>query len=433
MKIKGHTNTADPPKLLQISKYPLWVLYPLGLCLMFLPLLVITSVSTNTLKQTVKLSENVIESSSKEMHHTMKLQFLINHSAMPAHHYLIFANPIEKANFRKTIAAVEQEFHLIFSIRSWSPEDLVIIDQARQEWLEANQLAETILKADNPRKEAMDPELMARYDKLTGRAIDTLEHLHQRTRMRINNNKDLVQAIKSRNSSTLLSITSMALLLAIIGSLVMIRAIFPAIRDIKQGVRLFSQGKLAHRISSNMPPELEEVSAGLNEMATQLQSSYAELERQSIQDSLTGIFNKRKYDLDVCHETSRARRYGHTFSLLMIDLDHFKRVNDTYGHSAGDTVLQQTTQQMGSCLRASDRLYRYGGEEFVILLAETEKDGALAVAERIRNLIASNPVNISNGINITITVSIGVATYPENSDNATDLFIAADAAAYAAK
>src|SRR3989344_6088735 len=117
----------------------------------------------------------------------------------------------------------------------------------------------------------------------------------------------------------------------------------------------------------------------------------------------------------------------------MTDLDHFKAINDTYGHPVGDRVLQKVAEAMSAQLHASDSLYRYGGEEFVILLPETDIRGALVAAESIRRKVADISVRLDGNQTITVTISVGVACFPQDMDNQDELLKKADVAVYAAK
>ena len=161
---------------------------------------------------------------------------------------------------------------------------------------------------------------------------------------------------------------------------------------------------------------------------------HEEAERLSITDGLTGIFNRRYLQLSLRREIERAQRFGRSVSLLMIDLDRFKDVNDEHGHQRGDEVLVELARRvMGEIRTQIDQFARYGGEEFVILLPETPCDGALVVAEKIRKAVAARPFTSQTGPPVRVTVSIGAAAYPDDGDSADDLVRAADAALYRAK
>ncbi|HWC31566.1 MAG TPA: diguanylate cyclase, partial [Actinomycetota bacterium] len=161
---------------------------------------------------------------------------------------------------------------------------------------------------------------------------------------------------------------------------------------------------------------------------------HEEAERLSITDGLTGIFNRRYLQLSLRREIERAQRFGRSVSLLMLDLDRFKDVNDEHGHQRGDEVLVELARRvMGEIRTQIDQFARYGGEEFVILLPETPCDGALVVAEKIRKAVAARPFTSQTGPPVRVTVSIGVAAYPDDGESADDLLRTADAALYRAK
>jgi diguanylate cyclase (GGDEF)-like protein len=155
----------------------------------------------------------------------------------------------------------------------------------------------------------------------------------------------------------------------------------------------------------------------------------------SIKDELTKIYNRRYFNDRVQREFARAERYTHKISFIMIDIDHFKKFNDTYGHHIGDEVLKWVAGSLSLGIRECDILARYGGEEFIIILPETDKNGAAFVAEKVRKYIADNSVAFGKTLNleISITISLGVASYPSNGKNVADLLEKADQHLYVAK
>jgi len=149
-------------------------------------------------------------------------------------------------------------------------------------------------------------------------------------------------------------------------------------------------------------------------------------------DALTGLRSKRHLTDELGREFSRARRYNRKFSLLMIDIDHFKCVNDQYGHQVGDITLRAVASNVLSCLHSDDLAARYGGEEFVVLLQETKLDDAITIAERIRQAVAELTV-VYRDARLQVTVSIGCAEYSHADENEVRLFERADQLMYAAK
>jgi len=165
----------------------------------------------------------------------------------------------------------------------------------------------------------------------------------------------------------------------------------------------------------------------------------ARLMRSGFTDVLTGWNNRRYLSVRLGEELARARRDGSRLVCLMLDIDHFKSVNDTWGHAAGDAVLRVLAQRVESQVRASDVAARYGGEEFVVLLPDTTVESAQKLAERIRTEVAASPIALPCGEAVTITASIGIAEVspgPEEKDLKTlgdSLVARADVALYAAK
>jgi diguanylate cyclase (GGDEF)-like protein len=148
-------------------------------------------------------------------------------------------------------------------------------------------------------------------------------------------------------------------------------------------------------------------------------------------DPLTGIANRSALDDALRREISHAQRQDSSCALLIIDIDHFKAVNDKYGHIIGDSALRALAQRADQCKRDGDLLFRYGGEEFVILLRDTDLSGAQLLAERIRACLASAPCSCA-GIDLHLTVSIGVSNL-QSGDSPVTLFARADQALYSAK
>jgi diguanylate cyclase (GGDEF)-like protein len=158
----------------------------------------------------------------------------------------------------------------------------------------------------------------------------------------------------------------------------------------------------------------------------------AELSALTRTDALTGALNRRAFDEDVAREAAMARRYGFPISLVLLDLDHFKRINDTEGHQAGDEVLRHFAGLSREATRETDVVYRYGGEEFALLLSHTPLEGALATARRVVALTAASPAR-PGARALRFTCSAGVASASGAEVTETDLLARADGALYRAK
>ena len=170
---------------------------------------------------------------------------------------------------------------------------------------------------------------------------------------------------------------------------------------------------------------------------TELKNAYKTIEKMSITDDLTQIFNRRYFHTRLKQEIQRSQRYQTNFSLIMVDIDRFKKINDNYGHQAGDEVLVRLASILKLNTRKVDVVARYGGEEFIILLPETKRNKAYKTAEKLRKLIADYKFYISDGIQIHVTSCFGVSSLNPITDYDQDIentiIRSADNALYKAK
>jgi diguanylate cyclase (GGDEF)-like protein len=161
-----------------------------------------------------------------------------------------------------------------------------------------------------------------------------------------------------------------------------------------------------------------------------LQERTNALTEMAFVDELTGLYNRRRMIERLEEEYKRARRYAYPISCLFVDIDYFKSINDDFGHQAGDDVLREVSSLLRGCIRAYDVACRYGGEEFVVLLPQTDTEQALVAAERIRATVEGMTCSFGDR---PVTVSIGIATYPETAQDPDSLLTRADRAMYQAK
>ncbi len=181
--------------------------------------------------------------------------------------------------------------------------------------------------------------------------------------------------------------------------------------------------------------QLVQAVTGQAAMAIENANLYNQTREMSNTDALTGLANRRQFQTVLENEIAEAKRYGSSFSLIMLDIDHFKYYNDTHGHIQGDEVLREVAQSLRKNIREIDLAARFGGEEFVILMTKTSKEGARAAAEKLRLTVAEKifPGAETSQPGGKLTLSLGVAEFPEDSDNATGLLNLADQALYRAK
>ena len=150
-------------------------------------------------------------------------------------------------------------------------------------------------------------------------------------------------------------------------------------------------------------------------------------------DGLTNLYNHRFFQEQMLINIENSKRYENPFSLILIDIDFFKKFNDTYGHQAGDAVLKQVAEQIKKSVRSTDIVCRYGGEEMSVILTNTGKEEAIITAQKICDAIASKPFKLSNTLERNVTISLGVSTFPQNGQTPTELIEYADKGLYVAK
>jgi len=182
----------------------------------------------------------------------------------------------------------------------------------------------------------------------------------------------------------------------------------------------------------NNQDEIQRMNESLRQKLAEIETLQAHLIELAIRDSLTGLFNRRYLDETLLHELSRARREEYPIGLMMIDLDHFKEINDAHGHKAGDQVLKSLAIFLIDEVRQGDIVCRFGGEEFLIILPRITQEAARVRAEEICQDFSMLPILYKN-VTLHATISVGVAMFPRHGNDADEIICAADAAMYAAK
>lgn len=276
------------------------------------------------------------------------------------------------------------------------------------------------------------PEVAERINVGIDRTIENLDGINRHILLEIDEQLDAAGSTRAKLVLSIICLFLAATVVAVAIGLLMARSILRPVRALEQGARYFGEGNLSHRIASTHQDELGQLAATFNNMADQLQRQQSALSELSMRDALTGAYNRRELHRRLEEEINRSRRYRRPFSLLMLDCDHFKRINDTYGHQSGDEVLRQITAELITAVRSNDFVARYGGEEFAIILPETPLTGAMELAERIRARIERHAIAITVRENINVTASLGVAS-TEQVTTGDELIAKADEALYAAK
>ncbi len=191
-----------------------------------------------------------------------------------------------------------------------------------------------------------------------------------------------------------------------------------------------------HRFVPGMATDFMERLAAIVAICVENVANQERLRHLGMTDPLTGVYNRRYFDQRLHEEVNRSLRSGQALCCMMLDVDHFKRINDVFGHAAGDAVLREMTLHIKAQLRTSDVMARYGGEEFAVLLTQTEIGAALVIAERIRQAVADARFVVAGGTSLAVTLSLGAAMLDRSGAPGAavaSLVADADAAMYRAK
>lgn len=307
------------------------------------------------------------------------------------------------------------------------PEERARLADTRREWRDSVELAKKVFTSGAPNavSNALDRRynrIMLTLDRLSGSYYDGIDA--QRARFSAAENRFLL----------MIALTiGIGLVGALLAAAWLTRSVLMPLREIEKGMTHFANDKLSYRLDLNHNNEIGHLAREFNAMAEHLMEHRLKLEEMSIRDGLTGLFNRRELDRRLNEETQRARRYQRPYAVLMLDIDRFKDVNDRYGHPTGDEVLVTVADLVLLNVRPVDAVFRYGGEELAAILPETDDSGARIVAERIRRTIEDSLTATPQGDTVSVTVSIGIATFPRDGDTGAKLIHAADRALYAAK
>lgn len=394
-------------------------------------LAMLAAASYFSLQTTIDLFEAVTDREFTEMRRLVYLQDITREATKPIYRYLAWGDPEEAARFKDVEAEVEQSYMDVLVMPSLKLRQRSLILNAQREWHLAATVGSDLLSKplDDDRTAAVAND----FDNHVTRSIDTIYQAHN---IRIAAIEDHKQAA-TEGYRTMRSLSAAAFFAAVaifvVASVTMARYILTPLATLKDSIDRFARGELSHRVPLSNANELGDLARGFNNMAERLQRHQSSLEQLAIRDSLTGLYNRREFERLLSEELQRSQRYHHAVSLLLVDIDNFKDINDSHGHAAGDNALRVLAQVIRDMSRNGDIVARYGGEELTVILPETPSDDAVAMAERMRNAVAGQPIMLPHGDVIALTASIGVATFPHDATTEGKLVDIADQAMYLAK
>lgn len=400
---------------------------------MFVPLLVLTGGTLFYLEKGISAFEKTENQALEEIFPLTNLESLIIASSNPVRKYTLNGNATSRSDFLRTTQEIEQIFTTLQAAPSNLPESQILLQSSRKQWQQASEVGQTVFSYPNPVNNTLALHAAEKFYERNFQTITRLDRLHKiLAHIQISENLHQVQQAKQKLRTVAAVTFLLGVSIAVVTSAILVRSIVQPLSILKTGVANLGNGDFSHRILLTNQDELGQLAAAFNLMIEKLEQSQKALKDLATIDELTGVYNRREFNKLLNNELERSGRYSHCFSLLLLDIDHFKKLNDTYGHQAGDEALRQIAAILKREFRELDRVARYGGEEFVIILPETSGASAYAVAERIRHVISNYYLSF-NGETIKMTVSGGLATFPEDAKDSESLIYTADQALYTAK
>lgn len=404
---------------------------------MIVPIVVIGAVSFSLIQEVVERFEAALAEAEGEILPAIYLQSLINRAIMPPNDYLATGDRQEIVRFSEAAAMVDSEFDRLTKRSFDRQEEKGLVQEALGFWLASRQTAAILLGISEPVGNQEAARLMALMDFQAMQATKSLGTIFSVAQEERKEELRKANEAYRRMIRWVVFFGAAGMFAGIVLVFLLDRHLTRPIRTLTEGAVRIGGGHLDHRIEVGSGDELGVLAEEFNRMAVILHENQETLKHLAMHDGMTGLLNHKEFHRRLSEEFSRAERHQRPLTLMMIDIDHFKKFNDTYGHPQGDKLLKLISEAIKESVRQSDIVARYGGEEFAVLVVETALPEATALGWRIQKRIhdlGSEMVRlITNADGAPVTVSVGAASYPNDAATAGDLVQLADQMLYRAK
>lgn len=424
---RGHDERPYRVNLFSFTNLSLRTRLLVTMGVVFIPLVVVAIGSGVFLQHAAEQFNRLTEQPVYKLQTTSRLQNQIRSAYALVENHAGASRTALRAQFASEARDVENIFVEILAKPFVGPREYTLLANARQEWKDSLALFKLVLAPDAPKA------ALSRLDQRVNRILSTLDQMYSAYYSEINAQRAQINEAENRFLLIIAAAIGLGLVSAVAGAMWLARSVLVPLREFEKGMTHFANDNLTYRLDLKNNNEIGRLARDFNTMAESLMEHKTRLEELSSRDGLTGLYNRREFEDRLREETQRARRYGKPLSVMLLDIDHFKNVNDRYGHQAGDETLIAVADLIRLSARPMDAVCRYGGEELAVILPETDASGAGIVAERIRASVAESLTVTPQGDEIQVTVSIGFAAFPQDGDTGPGLVKAADEALYAAK
>ncbi len=416
-----------------LSRMTLGRRFALGIGAMFLPLLIVIVIAAGIIRPAVMGTvDEVVRNWPPHSVAIEDLEKRLLRTVVSINQHHTTKTTMPQKSLAKSRELLDGNFSFLIARAAERSQEQNLLLVARKDWEQGWSLAMATLQTAVSERSSDGGEGLVKANHHFLDAVDRLEVLQNFYAEAAYQRLLQVGERGAQGPRLLIGAFAFALLLAAVAGFVLARSILRPVAALHEGAKRIREGDLSSRVTIDSGDELGQLAQTFNNMAQELNKSQRELLDQSLQDELTRVKNYRGFLHRLNDELNRWFRYGDSFSLLLLDLDHFKTVNDTYGHPAGDEALRRAADTLRLSLRDNDCVARYGGEEFAVVLPQTDAEGAVAIAERMREAIAAIKVDAS-GSTFGISASIGVSSVSDECCTEERLVSEADRALYQAK
>ncbi len=390
---------------------------------LILPMFALAGAIYLLFNQTVSSFDEVAEELLHELVPVTELQRVVLNASYSVDEFVLHAEPTSRSRFDSASRQIKVLCQQLRDIGFSEQNEKDLLNSAEQHWHKARKIGLDLLEGRASENELQQLDF---FHQQLSAMLSELERVYVIIQNEVELEHASVLQNKSRVYLLVFVLSAVTLIIIILLGTLLVRLISRPLAILEHGADQLAAGQLSHRIV--LPSNQVE----FHKLANAMNNMSKELESLVMQDGLTRLLNRRAFDDRLEDEHKRSRRYNQPLALIMLDIDHFKQVNDQYGHPTGDEILRQMAVLLQSNVREIDAVARYGGEEMAIILPTTDIIHARALAERIRRSIARNEFSIA-GKAFHITVSIGLAVLPDHALSPTQLVDAADQALYNAK
>jgi diguanylate cyclase (GGDEF)-like protein len=396
---------------------------------MLLPLMILAASGYYIYLSTIDSFDAVLDDVFLQVLPSGELRELLFQVSVPVTNHLLSSNREEREKYEELKQQIDKLFKGLLGANYEefdfaNKENLI---RSREEWNAAIVQADKLVLTRNNISDVEATQSLNQFEEHLRVSSERLVMFQQNTNQTIITKHNKVeQQLERLQFFIVIGSIMAAILVSVLIAYFFIRNVVTPLKVIEMGAEKFGEGNFRYRLDIRSRNELGKLATTFNSMADKL-------EEIATRDSLTGLLNKKEILRILDTELKRAQRQAANVSVMMLDLDYFKIINDTYGHQAGDSVLVTAAKLIENHVRGIDYVGRYGGEEMLVVLPATTENESLDTAERIRHSLASTPIAVNEIEHVNLTVSIGIAIFPTDAKEQRYLLAHADRALYQAK